>query len=445
MRTKDEHTDFCQGQKTYTPSFVSYETFVNTVDVSIECCSSILKALHNSFLPFPPSHEAYECEETPPFIQRLEVAVGDKIIFFGDLHGSIHAFIRGLDELMYKGVLDENLHIKQKNVRIIFLGDLVDYGIYGIDTFFTVLQIFLRNPGGVFICRGNHEMIGCMTNSFFNECKNRFRGQAYDLNFEDEELPKWWQSFSQKMATICSLFSVSLFIGISNHLDQGYIQCCHGGVEEAALGNVKKLLEERVNIEFLDPDTCCASFGTNFSWGDVAGITDLSNEQRYPRMLNNQEDVHSRCDSIDDIERWFGDLNIKALFRGHQDQFNSFKVTFPGVCDPIYPLLLYDNCIDKYERDKLVLYKNEIDKVFKNQKHLYEHGFTLSEYLNNFNTLPVFTFSNARVPNKQLRDEGFGMLTVAESWGDSRVQVYVKEYVQSSPSIRICSARPTGT
>ena len=69
-----------------------------------------------------------------PFVRRVRVRRGERIYVFGDLHGSVHSLLRSLLRLLAMGVLTDSWTLSNPSVdRVLFLGDLVDRGLYGVE------------------------------------------------------------------------------------------------------------------------------------------------------------------------------------------------------------------------------------------------------------------------------------------------------------------------
>ncbi len=101
--------------------------------------------------------------EPGAFIFNLNFSTNDKIICFGDFHGSFHTFIRNLFRLHLLGVLDlsDGQYKINDGYRLIFLGDIVDRGNYGLDILYILSQFIIQNNTEnnlkIIINRGNHE------------------------------------------------------------------------------------------------------------------------------------------------------------------------------------------------------------------------------------------------------------------------------------------------
>lgn len=92
-----------------------------------------------------------------PYVQKLVVRPGSKVCFIGDLHGSVHSLLRNLWRLVALGYLDESFAIKKSNFYMIFNGDFVDRGRYGVEVLYTLMRLKLANWDNIFLLRGNHE------------------------------------------------------------------------------------------------------------------------------------------------------------------------------------------------------------------------------------------------------------------------------------------------
>lgn len=110
-------------------------------------------------------------------IIKINAENNSKIILMGDQHGSFHSFFRIIIRLIVKGILDENYKL-HPDYKIIFLGDIVDRGNYGVEIMYIILRLFIANNNSnelnVILNRGNHEEYTIFQrNGFFNEFKHK--------------------------------------------------------------------------------------------------------------------------------------------------------------------------------------------------------------------------------------------------------------------------------
>lgn len=74
---------------------------------------------------------------------------------FGDLHGDIHSFVEALSRT----------GLPSAHNLLVFAGDYVDRGPWGIEVFIIASVLKIWRPASVFLLRGNHETSGCAARS----------------------------------------------------------------------------------------------------------------------------------------------------------------------------------------------------------------------------------------------------------------------------------------
>ncbi len=408
--------------KQYANAIIPYNIFLQTMQAVTQLNTNLNSAFWIDYeLP-----EAYNPNVQFPFeagayLQKKILPTGSEIIFIGDLHGNIHGLINVLSKLIIDGHLDPSLNLKS-NTYMVFLGDMVDYGLNGCDTLFTALQLKLRNPENVFLCRGNHEHISMFSGSFSKEVKERY-SLSHDQLFH----------FNITMSKLCSILPFALFLGIESKPDEGFIQCCHGAIETAAKELIKNLLSNERNLISLCDVGCFSGSSCGFNWNDVSGKETLTEQERWPRWqgqidVPNETKTHCQTHTLIEIKEFCSSLNIRGLIRGHADCCDPFKVSIPGVSYPIYPFHKHRSEKHNDECRSFFYPKAETDAIilsginFLEQKHLYETGFLIKDFMYELDdTICVLTFSNAG-PYKGLQDDGCGIITVGESWEKSRMR-----------------------
>lgn len=373
------------------------------------------------------------------FIQKTTVSVGTEVIFFGDLHGYSDGLIDLIEALQSDGYLDEQLYILKSNVYIMFLGDIVDYGKCGADTLFIALQLLLRNPERVSICRGNHEEYSLFSSSFSKEVQARYSLSTRSL-----------EAFNNTMKALCSTLPFAHYLGIQDHLEAGFAQCCHGSMVEGqeALFWIKAFLGAGYRCRFasLDNRNFFEQGMCGFNWNDVSGKTTLNQQERYPRMLGNSVCTNCKTHTLQELADLCLPLNIRIEIRGHQDRVEPAKLTIKDVHYPVSPFIFLN---DKLERMKGNAntpdfytpeeYRSVIERVLSRDlkplvttENLYRHGYTI-EYLKDLFDMTFFvaTFSNAG-PLKFLNRNGCGILTVGESWEQSNLRAIIRFIPESA-------------
>jgi hypothetical protein len=183
-----------------------------------------------------------------PYAQRLLVPTGSQVIFFGDLHGSIHSLMRDLLKLKQLGMINDQFQLTTQATHMVFLGDYTDRGIYGTECLYTLARLKIANPEHVTIIRGNHE--DYMLQARFEEGYYKLPEKDRAPSFLLELRYKFNLSKAQEIILnrINDLFPVVLYLGCEHEYERNFIQCCHGGLE---LGyNPQKLLKAPSYIKF---------------------------------------------------------------------------------------------------------------------------------------------------------------------------------------------------
>lgn len=189
------------------------------------------------------------------YLQKLIVSDKNVIYMHGDLHGDIHSLVKFLISIDYAFYKD-SFKLKDKNVRIIFLGDYTDKGIYGLEVIQTLLYLKIENPDQVFFVRGNHETPEINQNyNFASEFLQKFA----IINQHNKEI-----CFS-KIINFYKTLPVAIYLGCNNN----FIQCCHGGIEigytpEKLLGDKNKIYEH-VDTFYREKNCCYLSQISNCS------------------------------------------------------------------------------------------------------------------------------------------------------------------------------------
>lgn len=179
------------------------------------------------------------------YAQKLLLPESAVISCMGDLHGDYHSLGAYLKKLADTGYLSKTdpFKIEKPNFSMLFLGDYVDRGIYGVEVFYTLLRLKIANPdiGKVIMVRGNHEDI--MINSAYG-----FVEELYKKFPERKDLIGKINNFYKLLPSVCYIGSRALDPNGAQAPKDYYFQACHGGLELGYLPN--KLLENSRNPLF---------------------------------------------------------------------------------------------------------------------------------------------------------------------------------------------------
>ncbi len=220
----------------------------------------------------------------------------NKIIFVGDTHG---------DARITKKVFDAYSDYAD---MIVFLGDYVDRGKYGIENLMMIIEKLVDAPGKIIMLRGNHESPMINRNyGFMREVEEKIGEDAYK-NF-------------------AIMFSHMPYAAVVN----SYF-CVHGGIPQI-LGKVEDIAN--LPIGDFNPDNPVAK---ELLWNDPNdGIRGFIPNLRGPGTYYFGPDV---------VEKFLAENSLKGIIRGHEvaDGFKSnangkvitvFSSTYHGMSSGI--------------------------------------------------------------------------------------------------------------
>lgn len=224
-----------------------------------------------------------------PYAQRLIVPLGSEICLFGDFHGSGHSLIRDVLKLKTLGYIDNNFKIIKKKFYMIFLGDYVDRGIYGVEVIYTLLRLKLANPEFVYIVRGNHEDF-----SLSYHIKQKYSSlepKDFEPNFIDELIQKFGVKIFETVPVyrFYDILPLVLFLGSGNDKNLNFMQCCHGGFEIGYDPHDLIAAPININFEFIEKFNRKSNFYKKLS-------------KPLQNMIKLNFDPHYLCKELQDIE-----------------------------------------------------------------------------------------------------------------------------------------------
>lgn len=352
------------------------------------------------------------------YIQKVMLPQGAHVIFFGDLHGSIQALARVLTSLMAEGYLDASLRLIKPNTYIVFLGDFVDYGRYGVDTLCTALTLRTRNPEQVFLCRGNHEDMR------LNQTRGRFDFITEVESRYGDSKANGWRILS-KIYDLYEHLPYAVFLGIQGQNGAGYAQCCHGGIEEGASDTIRTLFKDK-NAHFARlPHSAYPAYHeySNFNWGDFTGVGTKN------RIPSHRLAFGGWCYTIKGAQQFMHTHDIRVIFRGHQDMENMFRVLIRGIHDPMYIFSsrpAHRAVLGNLDENNQWVPNKIVRRFPCSQAQLMKDGFIIGALPLNeqgeWDISPIFTFTNASA-TRATADEGCGILKLADKWEASSLRL----------------------
>ncbi len=281
------------------------------------------------------------------FVYNIKLEDNEKVILFGDFHGSFHTFIRHLLRLHVLGVLDlSNGKYKiNDGYRIVFLGDIVDRGNFGLEIIYILSKMMLENNTKdklkLILNRGNHENVEMYSTMGFKAEYNYKLKNIQSLYLEKENL----KINNKDFVIFC--FFIYLSSGIVLQKNNYKYWCSHGGIPltNIKMVNVKSQNGSENEYELFEME----NIGSKEQYKNISQMRALDlnialdnriifvneDEENLPKQIrwndfsNNLETTYnfSRGSNeifnlgINHIKEFLELNNIQMIIRGHQDHY----------------------------------------------------------------------------------------------------------------------------
>jgi len=248
----------------------------------------------------------------PSFAQKIEIPDGDEVIVVGDIHSSLHSFSEIINDLVGRGIIDSELVLKNR-YHIIFLGDIVDRGGFGLDILHLIFRLKSKNLSRVFLINGNHEDESTYRASAMNHGHGGFLDEVNSQlsSVHDRNL------IHKVMTYIPSV--------IFAKMDGAWIQFNHGGIDRG-YDPFHFLKNDRYTLEYFGID----SPGNMPTWDHVQNVYIPSDRThimhhhglRFGDFIASGATTRGgniRAHSQNDVAKYLEKNHIKGIVRGHQD------------------------------------------------------------------------------------------------------------------------------
>lgn len=324
---------------------------------------------------------------------NLDINKDTKIILFGDFHGSFHTFFRLLCRLHKYNIINLDTFEINNPYKIIFLGDVLDRGMYSLDIIniiFKLIAINNKDELKIIYNRGNHETYNIFErDGAFNEFKNKFSNNkdAFD-------------NFIIKYIRLLNLSPSAIILNCKeNNNNNNYFWCSHGGFPKEYI-NIKLDLTNKI-IFFSD------IISTDIRWSDFGGNS-LDDYVQSSRGENIVKYTHIGTN------KFLNTNDIKFIIRGHQDSTgNSFIFYKDGSPIVISDPLMTDINNFLYYNKSLKKYGNRVNgpiarlKLDKNNANNYFPVITISTNTDTRRYLNSDSFALLRFDIEECEDKNF--------------------------------------
>lgn len=265
---------------------------------------------------------------------RRTIPDDSEIMVIGDIHSSFVSLMHIFNDLISKGTyfVDKTLKL-QENKYLIFTGDIIDYGPYGLECLWFVFTLLYHNPENVIILKGNHE-----NNSQYTQAYQSGLNFSKQLNQQLEV-----QYVKDLIKNILGLLPTVIFINLKGET----YQFNHGSIdfdiagfddetqrfkrEDSTIYNF--INQPDVNIDKIFINLSLEGQKNTYQWGDFyynpdtpsiesdRKIQDLKRRYGadYLKYLKAKPYVARPKHHFSLVEDYLIRNNIKSIISGHQD------------------------------------------------------------------------------------------------------------------------------
>jgi hypothetical protein len=318
------------------------------------------------------------------YIQKLYFKNTDKVILFGDYHGSFHTFFRNMLRLQLMGVVDLTTYTINPGYKIIFLGDIIDRGQHSIEILSMIFNFMLnqKNSDSIVFIKGNHEdpeQSIKTTINFYMEFK-----QAFPV----------LKNSNQGISSIFNLFKKlpAALILINRDTNEKF-WACHGYIHSQ--NTFDSVINRFINSEgtiLIIPGNINQNMMFELKWNDPSSKTETEMNKRVEETT-----TLSMLVGIKRLKEFLDNTGVSFIIRGHNDNFaNALLLSNKSYINEtksathiplgleryqdstnLSPLLDYNTVFSRErfsrrigERRNNEMYTSEpLEKIFVNKKH----------------------------------------------------------------------------
>lgn len=227
------------------------------------------------------------------YILKETVNKDTNIIFIGDIHSSLHSFIQLINTLIEDDILNNDYKLKDNN-KIVFTGDLIDRGPYGMQILLLLfLLVYVNNKGNIIYIKGNHE-----TPEMYNQ-------YGFGTELENENTNS---NIKMKIKGIIHRLPMAYFV--KKNLDENYYQFCHGGIDELMINTDE--IKNFLNYSRIPTYNVDYKVYNGFLWSDFTEMNTPIEGITGNRGINK---IYGK----DSIRKILDYNNVQCILSGHQD------------------------------------------------------------------------------------------------------------------------------
>jgi Calcineurin-like phosphoesterase len=360
------------------------------------------------------SLSAHQRENDYTHIKFIHPEKNDNLIVFGDFHGSFSSFVRHLLRFKKIGIIDGEGKIR-KDFSIIFLGDIVDRGIYSYEILMILYLLLINNPKQIIMISGNHEELstnGRLIRTIYGEI-NPSNSKSYIGNFINELMAKF-QNLKDMLEVYTEIINImrlqpSAIMCEDPSYKNKYIYMAHGFLphDKKNRNNLNSLFKEKIKK---NKSFCISnSIGVSIRWNDFYGGSETIKSKR--TIDNNSEIQQIGKNVLDDAM----ESGILIVIRGHEDLDYSIKIIENESDDWVSINEVFD---DTHDTSNAIECKNK-DDILGNMTHVIRMN-NKTKYLDingkKTNYLAAVTTATCNDNGKNITSDGHMIITFSKSY-----------------------------
>ena len=271
-----------------------------------------MKVVSNNF-PFTNPSKPYQCLETGSILFLPDSRPDAHILTVGDLHGNIFSLNLILKKWQESGWLNGD-GVCSESIQIIFTGDLIDRGAFGLEVLLAVASLVQVNEGRVLLLSGNHESDSDVTATEPTQFEKQIQKTETSVNF----LSELYFVYEDQINRIPSSHPFGTFETFFNSLPSGLLF-----TQTQGEGSPKKYFFAHGGFPSFDilgshlddkkSKLCVGNLEKNrMEWTDFSCNPERKNDKE-SRIPN--RGILRFCDEILGMMK---ETKIDAFFRGHQ-------------------------------------------------------------------------------------------------------------------------------
>jgi hypothetical protein len=333
-------------------------------------------------------------------IKKINTNNNEKFICIGDIHGSIHTFIRLLFRFHKYGIIDIKTMKINEPYNIVFLGDVIDRGSWGLEIVCTLLILLINNSQRMHWNTGNHEDKKLNTlYGFYLELSKKYRHFKSDSDIEilHDSLNKFFGYLS------CAIIIHNVDLNKKYWL-------AHGGIPQKLNTNILEEPDIPFNKSFYSFDPILKTWKLS-SENENSGYYLVDDETAhsvkwgdFPYQSSCKRITNLKCLTFEYFTNFMKKYGINGIIRGHQDSISNSLVFKKNNSNILF------NQLDRKEKLNNIYWNDRNDTIKKN-RYFGPIARLHIDTLNQTDLIhPVVTISTNTDMGRRLTADSFGLL-----------------------------------